>query len=268
MLNTRKNRAYCGWETASAKHPDKSFEYFINAIPPHGQNRGSPCEVLMKQSLDPNAVADFLLDNPQFFNEYAELLAEVQLSSPLLGKTVSLQERQIELLREKNKGLDQRIAELVRIARDNDVLMHRMQVWSRALLQANSEIERVNTLVDELKGIFSVPFVTVRLWHLAEPYKEEWFAKDVSDAIMIFSQGLQVPYCGKNNDFEASRWFGEAAQIESVVLAPLRTGVRTFGLLVLGSPVETRFRADMATDYLAEIAKTAGSALACLMDDD
>ena len=218
----------------------------------------------MKQSLDSNAVAEFLLGNPHFFNEYTELLAEIQLSSPLLGKTISLQERQIELLRERNKGLDQRIAELVRIARDNDVLMHRIQSWTRAILKADSETERVNTLVDKLKSIFSVPFATVKLWNITDSYKEEWFAKDVSEAIPIFTQGLQVPYCGKNNNFEASRWFGEETQIESIALIPLRNETRTFGLLVLGSTEETRFRSDMATDFLVEIAQTASSALECL----
>ncbi len=219
----------------------------------------------MTQNLDSTIIAAYLQDNPHFFNEHAELLADVQLTSPLLGKAISLHERQIEIVREKNKGLELRIAELVRIARDNDTLMHRIQEWTRAILKVRQESDRVKTLVSELQTIFSIPQATLRLWDIDESYANEWFAQDVSEAIRIFAQGLQAPYCGKNNDFEASRWFGESASIESIALIPLKSETATFGLLVLGSPDAARFRADMATDFLSEISRTASAALMCLI---
>ncbi|MDL2284733.1 DUF484 family protein [Oxalobacter sp. OttesenSCG-928-P03] len=218
----------------------------------------------MTQNLDSTTIAAYLQDNPNFFNDHAELLADIQLTSPLLGKAISLQERQIEIIREKNKGLELRIAELVRIARENDTLMHRIQEWTRSILKVELEADRTKTLVSELQSIFSIPLATLRLWNINDTYKEEWFAQDVSEAIRIFTQGLQVPYCGKNNDFEASRWFDANASIESLALIPLKTDAETFGLLVLGSPDETRFRSDMATDFLSEISKTASAALLCL----
>ena len=39
-------------------------------------------------TLDANAVAQYLLDHPQFFEEHAGLLGEVKLSSPLTGRAV------------------------------------------------------------------------------------------------------------------------------------------------------------------------------------
>jgi hypothetical protein len=219
----------------------------------------------MTQNQDSSIVADYLRNNPNFFNEHVDLLQDIQLISPVLGRTISLQERQVEILREKNKSLDLRIAELIRIARDNDVLMHHIQQWARSLLLVEYEVDRVHTLTDEIMNIFSVPHATIRLWHVNEHYKDEWFTKDVSEAITIFSQGLQIPYCGKNNAFEASRWFDDSPQIASIALIPLRTDLKTFGLLVLGSPDETRFRADMATDFLIAISKTASAALSCLI---
>jgi uncharacterized protein YigA (DUF484 family) len=53
----------------------------------------------MTSPLDSNTVADYLLDNPQFFEEHAELLSRVKLSSALGGRTLSLQERQMDVLR-------------------------------------------------------------------------------------------------------------------------------------------------------------------------
>lgn len=219
----------------------------------------------MTQNLDSTIIAAYLQDNPHFFHEHAELLADIQLTSPLLGKAISLHERQIEIVREKNKGLELRIAELVRIARDNDTLMHRIQEWTRAILKVQQDADRAQTLVSELQSIFSIPQATLRLWNINEQYAGEWFAQDVSEAIQIFAQGLQAPFCGKNNDFEASHWFGEPVSIESIALIPLKTNSDTFGLLVLGSPDEARFRADMATDFLSEISQTASAALMCLI---
>ncbi len=218
----------------------------------------------MTQNPDSALIAAYLQDNPNFFNEHAELLANIHLASPLLGRAISLQERQIEIIREKNKGLELRIAELVRIARDNDTLMYGIQEWTRAILKVELEADRPQALISELQSIFSIPHATLRLWEIDESYAEEWFTQDISESIRIFAQGLPAPYCGKNNDFEASRWFGEAISAESVALIPLKTETGTFGLLVLGSPDETRFRSDMATDFLSEISRTASAALMCL----
>lgn len=218
----------------------------------------------MKQDIDSAEVAAWLQANPEFFNEQAELLSRLRLVSPVIGKTISLHDRQIEVIREKNKGLERNLAELIRIARDNDTLLRHIQKWTRAILKSNNDADRPQTLISELQSIFTIPHATLRLWNLDETYAEKWFTQDVSESIRIFAQGLQAPYCGKNNDYEASRWL-KAEAIASIALVPLRTETGTFGLLVLGSPDETRFRADMATDFLSEIAQTASAALTCLM---
>ncbi|MDO6916784.1 DUF484 family protein, partial [Acinetobacter baumannii] len=59
-------------------------------------------------------VADYLLANPEFFARHAELLASVKLANPHGKAAISLQERQMEMLRDKNKLLERRLAELLR----------------------------------------------------------------------------------------------------------------------------------------------------------
>ena len=59
-------------------------------------------------------VADYLLDNPDFFAEHAELLGTIRLSNPHGKSAVSLQERQMEMLRDKNKQLERRKARVRR----------------------------------------------------------------------------------------------------------------------------------------------------------
>jgi len=56
-------------------------------------------------------VADYLQTDPEFFVRHAELLATVKLTSPHGNRAISLQERQMEMLRDKNKLLERRLAE-------------------------------------------------------------------------------------------------------------------------------------------------------------
>ena len=64
-------------------------------------------------------IANFLAHNPGFFERNAELLASIQLTSPHGQRAVSLQERQMEMLREKIKGLEGKIIEMIRHGQEN-----------------------------------------------------------------------------------------------------------------------------------------------------
>ncbi|WP_420472914.1 DUF484 family protein [Noviherbaspirillum sp. ST9] len=222
----------------------------------------------MTYQLDSNAVADFLSDNPHFFEEHSELLSRVKLTSPVAGRAVSLQERQMEVLRDKIKVHEMRLAELLRIAQENDAITQKFHLWTRSLLLARNDVDMPHTLVSGLQSIFSVPHATLRIWGVAEEFAHTWFAADVSDDAKIFCNGLTTPYCGPNQDFEAATWIDEAESVQSIAMLPLRLAdvPEAFGLLVLGSPDPQRFSADMATDFLSKISETASAALTCLLD--
>jgi uncharacterized protein YigA (DUF484 family) len=69
-----------------------------------------------------------------FFERHAELLASVQLTSPHGQRAVSLQERQMEMLRERIKGLERKIIEMIRHGQDNVAIADRLHRWTRALM--------------------------------------------------------------------------------------------------------------------------------------
>jgi hypothetical protein len=222
----------------------------------------------MTTQTDSQAIADYLADNPHFFEEHSELLAKVKLTSPLAGRTVSLQERQMEVLREKIKVMEMRLSELLRIGEENDAITHKFHHWTRALLLARNDVDLPHTLVSGLETIYAPLHATLRIWGVAEEYAHTWFAADVSDDAKLFCAGLTAPYCGPNQEFEAASWLEGAESIKSIAMIPLRANGahETFGLLVLGSPDEHRFTPDMATDFLTKIGDTAGAALTCLLD--
>jgi uncharacterized protein len=222
----------------------------------------------MTSHLDSNSVAQYLLDHAHFFEEHAELLSRIKLSSPLGGRTLSLQERQMDVLRDKIRGHELRMAELMRFAQENDAITDKFHVWTRALLMARNDVDLPHILTTGLQTIFSVPQATLRIWGVAEAYSHTWFSQNVSEDCRIFSNGLSGPFCGKNNDFEAASWLEDAAATQSIAMLSLRTegSADAFGLLVMGSPDPQRFTSDMATDFLAKIGDTAGAALTCLLD--
>lgn len=223
----------------------------------------------MTVTLDSAAIAQYLVDHPQFFEEYASLLGEVKLSSPLTGRAVSLQERQMEVMRDKYRALELRMAELMRHAEENAAIANRFHGWTRQLLEAGAPDEAPASMpravVDGLIRHFMVPQASLRLWDLAPAHASAWYASDVSDDVRLFASGLRAPYCGPNRDFEAVRWLADGADLQSpvrsTVLVPLRAGGAAFGLLVLGSPDPERFSAGMGTDFLVHIGETASAAL-------
>ena len=221
-------------------------------------------KIFMTETLDFAAVARFLADTPQFFAQNATLLGSIKLSSPLTGNTVSLQERQMEVMRDKYKALEVQMATLDALARENAATANKFHGWTRALLRAQGGADLPRVLVDALCTQFAVPQATVRLWGLAPRHARAWFVRDVSDDARLFANSLHAPYCGSNKDFEAVRWLGDAAAVQSTVMLPLRCAGTAFGLLILGSPDARRFDAAMATDFLSHIGETASAALAAL----
>lgn len=221
----------------------------------------------MTYQLDSNAVAEFLSDNPHFFEEHSELLGRVKLTSPVAGRAVSLQERQMEVLRDKIKSLELRLSELLHIAEENDAITQKFLEWTRSLLLARNDVDMPHTLTSGLQTIFSVPHATLRLWGVSDEFAHTWFAAEVSEDARIFCNSLTAPYCGPNQDFEAASWLEDAESVQSIAMLPLRLSAdsNAFGLLVLGSSDSQRFRTDMATDFLSKIAETASAAMNCLL---
>ncbi|UGQ46116.1 DUF484 family protein [Massilia endophytica] len=222
----------------------------------------------MTAQLDSLAVAQYLADHPHFFEEHANLLGDVKLSSPLTGRAVSLQERQMEVMREKYKTLELRLAELTRHAHENAAIANRFHSWNQALLRERDPAALPRAMTEGLKDSFHVPAATLRLFDVPSQYADEWFAAGVSEDARLFANSLLAPYCGSNNDFEAVRWLDDADSIKSTVILALRKpGTRdpAFGLLIMGSPDPERFTALMATDFLVHIAETASVALAPLV---
>ena len=229
-------------------------------------------------------VANYLQTHPAFFEEHAELLAAIQLTSPHSHRAVSLQERQMEILRDKNKHLELKLSDLVRHGNENDRTQQRIHAWTARLLGEADSHALPYAVQDGLREIFEVPAVALRVWQVSEEFAHLEVALGVSEEVRLFAAGLRAPYCGPNAGFEAAGWLelaeggkGEGDAVQSVAIVTLRVPVRddtdtdagaapAFGLLVLGSPDARRFHDGMGTTYLAQIGELAAAALNRLRD--
>ncbi len=218
------------------------------------------------QGITENEIAEYLVNTPGFFERHAEMLAAIQLTSPHGQRAVSLQERQMEMLRERIKGLEHKIVEMIRNGQDNVAIAERLHRWTRALMITANPADLPEVLVRELRQQFLIPQAGIRVWGVAEAFTGLAFAQGASDDAKSLATSLSVPYCGANAGFEPTRWLDDPATVASMAMVPLRAGAgeAAFGLLVVGSPDPTRYSADMGTDFLSRIGEIASAGLARL----
>jgi len=219
------------------------------------------------QGITETEIANYLANTPGFFERHAELLGSIQLTSPHGQRAVSLQERQMELLREKLKGLEHKIMEMIRHGQENVAIADRLHRFTRAIMLTTNPADLPDVLVRELMHQFLIPQAGIRVWGAAPAFAGLPFAREVGEDAKSFASSLALPYCGINSGFEASRWVEDPSAMASIALIPLRHGATTqaFGMLVLGSPDPTRYQADMGTEFLMRVGEIASAGLSRLL---
>lgn len=221
------------------------------------------------QAPSPDEVAAYLREHRDFFIAHPEVLADVTLPAAHGNRAISLHERQLEVLRERNRAQEVRLAELIRHAQENDAIADRLQKWTRQLLLEAEPARLPGVLVDGLSGIFAVPQVALRLWSVRDAFREFPYAQPVEVDVITQANGMKQPYCGANAELLAAAWLpGGGSDTRSVALIPLRKGYgpNAFGLLVLGSADADRFQPGMGTSFLERIGEVASAALSRLAE--
>src|SRR5207249_10476458 len=114
--------------------------------------------------MDVNAVAGYLKENPAFFEDYADLIAEIFVPHPHGGHAIPIAERQIVTLREKNTELENRLRELIKLGRENDQIAEKLHRSTLALFTAPDLETTLAVRYRSLKEDCGVPQVASRLW--------------------------------------------------------------------------------------------------------
>ena len=220
--------------------------------------------------LNDASVADYLQTYPDFFERNSALLAKLRLPHVRDGgSTISLVERQVEVLRERNQSLDRKLKELVDVARSNDALADRIHRLSQRLIRARTLLETINAVETSLREDFdAMHSVLVLFLEEAKPLEAEagrfLRAAGVADEEIKMFDSLMTtgkPRCGQVRDVQRDFLFGkDSVEIGSVALTPL--GVKgALGLLAIGASDAERFHPAMSTEFLSRIGELVTYAL-------
>ncbi|MDO8351452.1 MAG: DUF484 family protein [Gallionella sp.] len=202
-------------------------------------------------------VAHYLLNTPEFFEEHVDVLAQITLPHPHGGRTISLSERQLLTLREKNKVLEKKLHDLMAFAKENDALQHKVHEFTTSLFAARDLATLQEMIPHLLRNIFAVPHTVLNLWQVSPPSME----------VLMFTDAQPQPVCLHQAAHETASWFGEsAAQLHSFAYLPLHAGSVSVGLLVLASEDQQRFYPEMGTVFLQRISEAVSSALHPYLD--
>jgi hypothetical protein len=213
------------------------------------------------------SIANYLQRNPDFFERHQAVLARLRLPHARGGSTISLVERQIEVLREKQAALEHKLAELVRVARANDAVAERLHRFTRRLLRAVPQAQALAHIEAGLREDFDAfHAVMVLIGSPSAGGDAPRFVRTVpagdpnlKSFETLFSSGK--PRCGQARDSQREFLFGpEGGEIASVALIPLGDK-GSLGLLALGSTDRERFHPAMSTEFLSRMAELITDAL-------
>lgn len=216
---------------------------------------------------DPEQVASFLSNHPDFFSDHTALLTDLRLPHST-GKAVSLIEKQVHVLRDQNQDLKNKLLELVDVAQANDRLNERMHRLTLDLITAGSLTDLLDALRDHLRNEFKADAIALHLPGVDECQQRETGARKlvIDDALRERFPAACVdgnPQCGRLKQEQLQILFGDqAAAIESTAVVPLGDCAGS-GLLAIGSREVNRFNPCMGTLFLSHL----GELLACLLEN-
>ncbi len=218
---------------------------------------------------DEESVQDYLRMHPNFFDENRALLSTLRLSHASGGGTVSLIEKQVATLRQKNLKLDRQLKELISVARDNDKLARKVHSLTIGLMRAATHAEAMDLIETQLRTSFAADQAVVVLYEEYRAFADLPASRFVrlvsrqSEALKPFETflGSNKPRCGQVRDSQRDFLFGkDTDEIGSAALVPLGSETN-FGFLAIGSADGEHFHPAMSTDFLVRIGDVLAVAL-------
>lgn len=220
------------------------------------------------ETVSEEAVHDYLQQNPDFFERNGDLLSSLRLPH-VAGGTVSLVERQVSVLRQKDLKLERRLKELLEVARANDNLAAKIHLLALTLMAADDLSEVLTGVESALRAgldadqsilvLFGDPenFDDISVGRFFRPIEKDDAALKAFDTFLSGN----APRCGQVRDIQRDFLFGpDTNEIGSVALVPL--GKKSeIGFLAIGSSDADRFHPGMSIDFLSRLGDLVAGAL-------
>lgn len=208
-------------------------------------------------ALSPHQVAAYLRAHPHFLQEHPEVLSDLVLSLGASGTVSSLLERQVLMLRERLKAVDQRQSLMLRHAQENEAIQNKLMQLVRGLLQTPADLGRAQRLVALLRNHFGLTRV-----ELIQPDPDDEQTRLLQELISVHR-----PSCWSSQSDQGRMILASLAPpsegLGSLALLPIQADPAGSGprALVLAASDPGRFEAGQGVVFLERIAEIASAAL-------
>ena len=223
----------------------------------------------VEEGLSEQAVREYLEANPDFFERHGALLSSLSVPHGS-GEAISLVERQVSVLRQKEIKLSRQLKDLIDVARANDTLAAKIHELSLQLMAAKQLDETIASIEEAMRSGFGADQSILVLFNdpamFADIDAGRFFrVVQRSDAILkpfdTFLNGSGAR-CGQVRDSQREFLFhDDSDEIGSVALVPLGENA-SIGFLAIGSANADRFHPGMSIDFLARVGDLVAGALA------
>lgn len=212
------------------------------------------------EELSEQTIHDYLAEHPDFFERHATLLSSLHLPHAS-GGAVSLVERQVSVLRQKDLKLERQLKELIEVARANDLLSAKIHELTMQLLAAKELSTTIAAIEEAMRSGFGADQAVLVLFGDPDAFDDidagRFFRAIRKDNAALqpfatFLNGVSAR-CGKIRDSQREFLFQNAAdEIGSAALVPLGEGAE-IGFLAIGSVDSDRFHPGMSIDFLTRL---------------
>ena len=217
-------------------------------------------EEFVEEDLSEQSIHDFLAAHPDFFERHSTLLSSLNLPHAS-GGAVSLVERQVSVLRQKELKLERQLKELIQVARENDVLASKIHELTLQLLAATDLHRTIAVIEEALRSGFGADQAVLVLFGEPDAFEDITIGRffrvvQKGDAglkpFTTFLNGSSAR-CGKIRDSQREFLFQhDADEVGSAALVPLGDGA-DIGFLAVGSIDSDRFHPGMSIDFLTRL---------------
>ena len=220
----------------------------------------------LAETVTEDSIADYLKSHPDFFERHAPLVLGLKLPHRAGGASISLVERQVLLLRQRNAQLERQLKDLVAVAKQNDVLVEKIHQLCLKLMRSATLAQRLERLETGLREDFAAERAVLVLFPAApEGAAREGFVRrlDVDDPdVRPFATFLRAakPRCGPLRDRQKSIFDRDADFVSSAALVPLGPESQ-LGFLIIGSRDPDHFHPGKRMDFLARLGEVLAVAI-------
>jgi hypothetical protein len=214
--------------------------------------------VKREQQITDAQVAEYLHRHLEYFEGQPDLLAELELPQQN-GKAVSLTERQVSLLREKNDSIRSKLNEFVESAQRNSEIFDKCRRLILDLIDAENPDQFFTALENSFKEDFKCHAYSLIIFS-DTPHQINHFTTSVSEMAAKDYIGALIrakqPTLGVLRPSEQGFLFHhQGDKVKSAAVLSVRKN-RQIALLAIGSEDANYFKPAMGTEFIEFIADT------------